>query len=148
MQPQIILHLSSKQQSVEPIHRKTTQPIGSTEEQSQVTVNRSQTVVATQPSRSDAQLKFPLIQAGPSLEQPKSTSPLRLSTKSLVTTTHQSVSERINGWGGISISFLDLTVDLGIFFAELKKWSFAADRGRFRAIDTPRFTLSIDGVIQ
>ena len=147
LQPQIILHLSSKQQGTEPQNRKTPQPIGSTVEQSQATISSAQPIVITPSSRSDSQIKFPLIQAGPSLGQPKSISPLKLGKQGLVTT-RQTMSERVNGWGGVSISFLDLAVDLGIFFADLKKWSFAADRGRWKVVDTPRFILAIDGVIQ
>jgi len=147
LQPQIIIHLSSRQQGIEPQQRKTPQPIGSTVEQSKAFVSAEQPIVLTPPSRSDSQLKFPLVQTASLVPPSRFTSPLRLGGKGLVTT-RQTVSERVNGWGGVSISFLNLTVELGIFFADLKKWSFAADRGRWKAVDTPRFTMAIDGVIQ
>jgi len=147
LQPQIIIHLSSRQQGIEPQQRKTPQPAGSTVEQSKAFVSATQPIAVVQPSRADSQLKFPLVQTASLVAPSRSTSPLRLGGKGLIAT-NQSVSERVNGWGGVSISFLSLTVELGIFFADLKKWSFAADRGRFRAVDTQRFVLSIDGVIQ
>ena len=63
------------------------------------------------------------------------------------------LSEKVHGWGGYSVVFLDLHPVLDAAFTGLNKWIFAASGGRWRIDQNrihnyKRWIISIDGINQ
>lgn len=63
------------------------------------------------------------------------------------------LSEKVHGWGGMSVVFLNLHPELNALFAGLNKWLFGAASGRWRLDDnrisnSRRWNISIEGINQ
>lgn len=63
------------------------------------------------------------------------------------------LSEKVHGWGGYSVVFLDLHPVLDATFRSLNKWLFGAASGRWRLDDnrisnSKRWIISIEGINQ
>jgi len=63
------------------------------------------------------------------------------------------LSEKVHGWGGYSVVFLDLHPVLDALFRGLNKWAFGASSGRWRIDDNrisdyQRWQISIEGINQ
>jgi hypothetical protein len=58
------------------------------------------------------------------------------------------LSEKVHGWGGTVVFFLNLFPDLCLLFSGITKWSAAAGRGRWEETGQVHYAVFVEGTFQ
>lgn len=146
--PQLTQQITSKQPERTPQELKRITAVAPSASRFQQIWNPVQVSIPTQPSRSDSQIKTLAGKTTEITSGLRIVAPLVSPSNFPITQTDRRTSEHINGWGGITTVFLDLFVELGIFFASAPKWLSGASRARWETLPSNHYTLAVDGVSQ